>query len=403
MTKEEEAEEKAMAKAMVVKEWRFSIVSSSRVLHLKVYSKEEFEAWTSALAAALEEVLLAEDRLAAAPARPGEWKVASPNPSQKRIVPGEAPIEEVDDVFCGVLRKRGGLGRLQKRWCILRLHNMTLSYYKQSRSWVPQGIIYLHDAEIKRGWVVDTHPPTVESDMPFSAPFDVESSGEAVAEVAEDLEQESSTPLKDASPDSIEDEHAEMSPSSAKEADEHCFSLITPSRTYYLRADIPGEPGAEDWINILQSLDEAKEARKLSSRRSLSAAPDRCAVIPKNERMLFFQSPKAKHLHAMGLTLGKRLKATLCNNRFFVVDDYVAEDEEHSSTGIIISKHFMGSLRVYQSMPRSNAGLVLHHESDANIHNPTFVKSVANQFYLLKSLPFLFRLPTLREIDDHGG
>lgn len=93
------------------------------------------------------------------------------NPSTSLIVSPQAnvnSVQGVDDVFYGWVNKKARFTE-QKRFIILRVHDMTLSFYADNNLWTPRSVINANLVQVVRGWQKPIKPavssPFVKNDI----------------------------------------------------------------------------------------------------------------------------------------------------------------------------------------------------------------------------------------------
>lgn len=280
--------------------------------------------------------------------RPSKSVLFSPtkNPMQGAI--------GVDDVFYGWLKKKGRI-RTKKTFMILRLPSLTISLYSDKNFNSPRTIIHVKLVKIVKGWI---KPIKLSSD---------ETTPENAAAAEED----------------------EILP--------HQFTIMTPFKHYYFKADVPDQPTMEQWISRIENINThyLESNTLLSSKRYLSTIPERFAVIPTNEKLLFFRSPKLKNLHSRGKIIGKKLTSKFPRRRFIVISDY-DNTANKRKTGTIRPKHFLGTLNVFETLNAVDSGVVIHHIPNDTFHTYEAIFSDEVLHYILRAMNFYDRLDFLK-------
>src|SRR3990167_1308977 len=76
------------------------------------------------------------------------------------------------------------------------------------------------------------------------------------------------------------------------DSDAFKFTISNGYKNYCFKANMTGEPTVDDWINHLMQVYDAHKNTIISATRYLSDLPERHAVIPATEKLIFFKKPK---------------------------------------------------------------------------------------------------------------
>ena len=177
---------------------------------------------------------------------------------------------------------------------------------------------------------------------------------------------------------------------------------MTPWKHYYFRATFKDQPNIDDWIVRIEKVKEhAKKAKdRLSSSIHISSIPERHAVIPANQNLLFWKSPKLSNLQSRGKYLSQKLVIRYPCRRFWVISCFT-NDKTFKSGSYIRPKHYLGNLKIYEMFPRVNSGLLIHHVDDNLLHDGTFIHGTEIIHYYLRTMNFDDRLSIMKRIDSY--
>ena len=131
--------------------------NGTRELILRTSKEEEFQMWMKALEPFKKESINESDTRGKLTPRNSLLF----NTKEVKTMIASQNTVAVDDVFYGWVKKRSHFREL-KRFMVLRLHDMTLSFYSGTQFWIPISVINANVVKIAKGWIPREKPPQIE-------------------------------------------------------------------------------------------------------------------------------------------------------------------------------------------------------------------------------------------------